>query len=316
MRKVVEKYSLKRTFVVYWLNDFFPSFSDHLVLTMPLFWRKKGEKTTLLEKCGELLFGCSGELLVTQGIYVPKSLTSSSSHFICKRTVWVPDSLSHECLIQHLESFSATLPFSVQKVASLHRFGLCGINPTRTIHAIDKHFLLLIRFPHNHFSVYGIVGIGQDCPGGVIFIDSISTDSDVVLNSVEWMKKENAQHHLSKQSKNRTSHVVLLDTTRHDEGKSVEIGSEPTVMMQEAQGPIQHVSTETESEPSISTPECTYIPPGTCANPSSPSPKSSVNHDEITNTMFLIPCLPLQMTTDASHAYPFSIWYTVQFLFI
>ena len=154
---------------------------------MPMFIRKDGEKTTLLSKCGEFLFGCSGEMLVTQGIYIPKSFTPSPYHFICKRGVWVPDSLSHECLVHNLESFGASLPFSVQKVASFCRFGLCGVNPTRTVHANDKHFFLLAKVPHKQFAVYGIVDIGQACPSSPIFIERISTNRDVILKSVEWV---------------------------------------------------------------------------------------------------------------------------------
>ena len=219
---------------------------------MPMFIRKDGEKAILLNKCGELLFGCSGEIMVTQGVYIPKSLSSGSSHFICKRAVWVPDSLSHEHLVQCLESFGATLPFSVQRVASLHRFGLCGINPTRTVHAIDKQFFLLAKVPHKQFAIYGIVQIRQSCPSDPIVIENISTSQDDVLCYVEWIQCELSLFHSSQQTwRRRTRHLVPTET---DQGQLFESGSSKTM-----QGAPKHSSdfsfVETESELSVNTPE-------------------------------------------------------------
>lgn len=90
-----------------------------------------------------------------QGIYVPKSL-SPTANYICKRSVWVPLSLSHECLAQHLESFGATLPFSIQKVMSLHRIGLCGVNPTRTVMQLINVSSFLQRFQINTLLCMGL----------------------------------------------------------------------------------------------------------------------------------------------------------------
>ena len=222
---------------------------------MPRFIRKKGEKSALLSKCGELLFGCTGELLTTQGIYVPKSLSSRLAPFICKRTVWVPDSLSHECLVHCLESFGATLPFSVPKVASLHRFGVCGINPTRTLRADEKSFLLLARIPHKQFAVYGIVEIGTMYVNNHTFIERITTNKDDLLDCVDWMKSESALYQQSKQPENkRMSDSVSTDKTKDQESETFERTSESQEIMKEAeQNPIQPKSTETESEASVNT---------------------------------------------------------------
>ena len=249
---------------------------------MPMFIRKDGEKTTLLSKCGELLFGCSGKMLVTQGIYIPRSLSPSPDHFICKRAVWVPDSLSHECLVHNLESFGATLPFSIQRVASLHHFGLCGVNPTRTVHANDKHFFLLAKVPHKQFAVYGIVEIGQTGQSSAIIIESISTNKDDIISSVEWVLNEFALHHLSKQLKNkRRKHCAVIGQLKN---QSQSLATEG---MQETQGKIQHRSVETESEQSEKTPQSPIII--LCDSENSPS--SSFNGVDMQgpHPLFLIP---------------------------
>ena len=236
-----------------------------------MFIRKDGEKTTLLSKCGELLFGCSGTMLVTQGIYIPRSLSPSHDHFICKRAVWVPDSLSHECLVHHLESFGATLPFSVQMVASLHRFGLCGVNPTRTVHANDKQFFLLAKIPHRQFMVYGIVEIGQTCQSSPIFIERISTNRVDILSSVEWVLNEFALHHLSKQLKNkRRRHCAVTDKLK-----------------QETQDQMQCGNAETESEQSEKAPQSPIIILCDSVN----SPSSGFNGVDLQgpHPIFLIP---------------------------
>ena len=271
-----------------------------------MFRRKIGEKATLLSKCGESLFGCSGETLVTQGIYVPKSLLSGPFRFICKRTVWVPDSLSHECLFHHLLFFGATLPFSVQKVASRHSFGLCGINPTRTIRAKDTSFLLLAKFPHKHFAVYGIVDVRQTCSDKVIFVERISTDRNEVLKCVDWMKNEVVLYQLSKEPKGyRTDGDDSTDDSSKQDDRLVE--SEMQEILQEThQNPIQQVSDETESDVLVNTSEnpnpvpCEHEnPPDTCFDGVDlPDP----------NTLFWIPFTPLQTTVEApSYSTPFFI---------
>ena len=275
---------------------------------MAMFRRKNGEKATLLSKCGESLFGCSGEMLPTQGIYVPKSLPSSPTHFICKRTVWIPDSISHKCLVHNLESFGATLPFSIQKVASLHRFGLCGITPTRTLHAEDQHFLLLAKIPHKYFAVYGIVKVQDCCPRGISLIESISTNNDDILNCAEWMKKEVTLFHLSKEAKNkRLSHDVLTGETSDQEGKLFATGSEPpTIMERMYQYPVQYKSDETESELSVHTPEDPNHAPLEFVNPQNTGFNGVYLSDS--NTILWVPCLPPQSTTErTSDTNPFFI---------
>ena len=265
---------------------------------MTIYRRENGEKATLLNKCGESFFGCSGHLLCTQGIYVPKSLLPGSSRCFCKRTVWVPDSLSYECLLHHLELFGATLPFSVQWAASLHRFGLCGVTPTRTVHATDKHFLLLAKVPHKHFAVYGIVEVRKTDPHRRIFIDNISTNKDDVLSCVEWIKSEVNIFLLSKKQKNRTRDDGFSDERGDKDGKTFETKSEKqTHVYAKQQDLIQHQSIETESDVSVHTPEyptlipCEYVIPQTSSfnGVYLPSP----------NTILLIPYLPPQSTAQS-----------------
>ena len=254
--------------------------------------REYCEKTTLLNKCGETLFGCSGELLITQGIYVPRSLSPSSTHCLCRRTVWVPDSLSHEYLLQHLDFFCAPLPFSVQMVASLHRFGLCGVNPTRTAHAIDKHFFLLAKFPHRHFAVYGIVEFRKVQTQRISVIVNISTTKEDVMNYVKWIKSEFTLHLLSKRTKNkRTSHGVHSDY----EAQVFE-GQKLAFMQVTDQDLIQHKSTETESDVSAGTPESTNPQLSHSVNMPIPCFNGSILQGP--NTSW-VPCMALQSTSEA-----------------
>ena len=263
---------------------------------MTIYRRENGEKATLLNKCGESLFGCSGKLLCTQGIYVPKSLLPGPSHCFCKRTVWVPDSLSQEYLLHHLELFGATLPFSVQWAVSLHRFGLCGVIPTRTVHATDKHFLLLAKVPHKHFAVYGIVELRKTDHHRRVFIENISTNKDDVLSCVDWIKSEITLFLLSK--KNRIRDDGFIDERGDKDSKILEAKSEkPIQVSAKEQDLIQHQSTETESDVSVHTPEyptlvpCEYVIPQTSSfnGVYLPSP----------NTILLIPFLPPQSTAES-----------------
>ena len=259
---------------------------------MATFRRKDGEKATLLSKCGKSLFGCSGETFVTQGIYAPKSESGSFQYF-CKRAVWVPVSLSYEHFIHNLESFGATLPFSVQKVASFHRFGLCGINPTRAGHAIDQQFLLLAKVPHKHFVVYGIVEIRQTSPTSIVYIESITTSKDDILDCVNWMKSELTLHNLSKGLKTQRLcfPVSTGDTSEKEGGKVIE--SEPQKAVYD---PTQHKGVETESETSIHTPEYSNCVSHECVVP------QNVNGSHLSNPsiVYWISCLPSQCTVEAT----------------
>ena len=264
-----------------------------------MFIRKGGEKSSQLSKCGELLFGCTGKLLTTQGIYVPNCFSSTLKPFICKRTVWAPDSLSHECLAQHLETFGATLPFSVQKVASLHRFGICGINPTRTVHAEDKSFLLLARIPHKQFAVYGIVEMGHTQLNNLMYIESITTNIDDILVCVDWIKNE-IGHHKIKQSKNKRiiPHVLTYEASDKD-SESLERKSEPQKLFEETeQNHTQLKSTETESELTVSTPELINQTSGECVNPQNVSFHGVYMPNQ--NTIIWFPVPPSQGATEPS----------------
>lgn len=258
--------------------------------------RKVGEKATLLNNCGELLFGCSGEVLVTQGIYVPKSLSSSPFSFICKRTVWIPLSPLCEHFVHNLESFGATLPFSVQRIASLNCFGLCGIDPTRAIHARDKCFLLLAKFPGKHFAVYGIVETRNADFQNTTFIENISTNKDDILHCVEWIKSETTLYHLSKGTQNRTSHSMTTKETGTREGSLIE--SEPSTVMQNMQQyPIQK-SVETEGEQVVYTPGYPHHTPCEHVNPLTPTFGGAYLPNP--NNVFWIPYLPVQSTAEAT----------------
>ena len=242
-------------------------------------WGKCG-KATLLNKCGEMLFGCSGKMLVTQGIYLPKLLSSQPLHFICKRTVWVPDSLSYECLFEHLLTFGAMLPFSVKKIASLHCFGLCGINPTRTIYAIDKCFLLLAKYPRKHFSVYGVIEIGMTDPSSVLFIESILTSKGEILSHVECIKSEINLYQQSKESKSqRTSPDELRDDTNDQVRELIEAESGPECIEGEQESPIQQ-SVVTECDISTNTPQYLNLAPYESMSPSN----IYFNGDDLPNT--------------------------------
>ena len=268
---------------------------------MAIFRRKDGEKAALLSKCGESLFGCSGELLPTQGIYAPKLSASRPFHFICKRTVWVPLSLSHEHLVQHLESFCATLPFPVQRAASLHRFGLCGIYPTRTIHAFDKHFLLLAKIPHKYFAVFGIVEISELESTGVVCIENLSTNKNDVLDCVDWIKSEFSLYKLSKRARNKRNYGVQTEKSSDKEGQMIASESEPsTVVQRTQQGQIQYRSDETESEVSTNTPEYLNNPPSEQMNPQNIIVSGVHFPDQ--STVYWIPCLPIQNTAEITES--------------
>ena len=275
---------------------------------MLMFRRGNGEKAALLSKCGELLFGCHGELLPTQGIYVPKSLSSSLTPFVCKRTVWVPDSLSHECLVHNLESFDATLPFSVQKVASFHRFGLCGVCPTRTIHAEDKAFLLLAKVPHKQFAVYGIIEMGSANVSNPTSIGTITTKKDDILSCVNWIKSEIVLHQQMQQFKSKRKCAgTHIYETKDKEGDVLEHKNEP----QEILGVIEQISvqpksTETESVLSVSTPDNTAQAPGECTNPTKPL----FNGVDMQNQSAILwfPFVPSQCIPETSeYSSPFSV---------
>lgn len=218
--------------------------------------RKVGEKATLLGQCGESLFGCSGETLVTQGIYMTTQIPAKPFSFICKRTVWVPGSLDFEQLASHLEVYGATLPFSIPKVASLRRFGLCGLNPTRTIRARDTQFLLLAKVPTKRFTVYGVVVIKKFGPKSQIIIDSITTNHDDVLCCVEWVKNESTLYQLSRELKSHdTSNTSQAKESSQQDDTVVKtekgIDSIPQILVQYG----MQSNVDTESDLSVTTPE-------------------------------------------------------------
>lgn len=168
---------------------------------MTKFQRKDGEKATLLSQCGMSLFGCTGETMVTQGIYIQKSWSSEPLRCFCKRGVWVPTAPSQEHFMHCLDSCGVTLPFSVPRISSLRRFGLCGINPTRTVHASDTQFFLLAKFPCKQFTVYGIVTIKRVDLNHPVTIVGITMEKNFILQCVGWIKSEADTYHQVKEQK-------------------------------------------------------------------------------------------------------------------
>lgn len=259
------------------------------------FRRKVGEKATLLGQCGELLFGCSGETLVTQGIYISRSIPTKPFSFICKRTVWVPGSLAFEHLAAHLEVYGARLPFSVSKIASLRRFGLCGLNPTRTIRARDTQFLLLARFPTKRFTVYGVVVIKKFGPKSQILIDSITTNNTDVLNCVEWVKNESTLYQLSRELKNKDASTnAQKEGSSEQDDQPVEAEAVADCVPQiPAQKGIQ-CSVDTESDLSVTTPE--YLKMSQID--SFDSPNLAPYGLYLPSTVYVVPSFPSQNTSE------------------
>lgn len=279
---------------------------------MPRYRRKIGEKATLVSKCGESLFGCCGEMLVTQGIYVPKSLSSRPSHCICKRTVWVPDSISYECFFHYLDYFGASFPFPIQRGASHYCFGLCGINPTRTMHAEGNWFFIVVKYLHRRFAVYGIVQTKLSSLKSVAFIENISTNKNDVLNCVDWIQREIACYKLSKVIKsNGADQIVLKDATSDQKDQMYE--SESQIVIQEAQqDQVQHKCDETESEVSFEAPESFCPAPCECLQPLNTS-FNGVNLPS-PNTLFWVLYYPQQSTVDVA-GYPNTFPLTQSFSF-
>lgn len=216
---------------------------------------KTGEKATLLSQCGEILFGCSGETKVTQGIYISRPLTANPFSFVCKRSVWVPHCASHEHFASNLRAFGVTLPFSVSKAASLHRLGLCGLNPKRTIRAKDTQFFLLAKFPTKRFSVYGVVVMNKFGPKSEIFIDSITVNKDDVLNCVEWVKNEATLYQLTKELKTKDNTSAQKEEPSDKEDSEIEMTPSSHISQISMQTSMEHNGADLESDLSVTTPE-------------------------------------------------------------
>lgn len=184
---------------------------------MTKFQRKDGEKATLLSQCGMSLFGCTGETKVTQGIYLPKAWSPEPHHCFCKRGVWVPTAPSKECLIQYLQSCDPSLPFSIDRISNIRGFGLCGLSATRTVHATDTQFFLLAKYPWKKFTVYGIVNIERAEINNPVTITTISTDMELILQCVGWIRKEAENYHQVKEKKRRGKHVEVPMQVSHDD---------------------------------------------------------------------------------------------------
>lgn len=156
--------------------------------------------------------------MVTQGIYIQKAWSSEPLRCFCKRGVWVPTAPSQDHFMHCLESCGVTLPFSVPRISLLRRFGLCGINPTRTVHASDTQFFLLAKFPCKQFTVYGIVTIKRVDLNHPVTIVGISTEKNYILQCVGWIKNEaDCYHQVKEQRKKEKTLEVPVQASQAEE---------------------------------------------------------------------------------------------------
>jgi len=166
--------------------------------------KKDGEKAALLQGCGELLFGCPGDIRVTQGIYVAKK--SKKMECFCKRAVWVPNKLCSEHLRQVFSEHGADITTCLTASSVI---GICGRNPTRTAHATDSTFMVLAQFSKKKFIVVALVSIINNQVDTLqqtsITIREITTDPFRISETVSWIKNESAFHVKTKAKKRQRS---------------------------------------------------------------------------------------------------------------
>jgi len=178
--------------------------------------RKNGEKAELLKCCGQTLFGCDGEILVTQGIYCCPPFGKKAECF-CKRAVWVPRHFNLAALKETFFYHSAEFPLTVTEDTPV---GVCGQAPTRTAHADDKVFLILAQFVKKKFSVIGTVAIAKNDKDGTHYITEIKSGSSL-FDAVTWVREESSIH--------RTTHMnrsVRYRKRKQDHSDCEELKSE------------------------------------------------------------------------------------------
>jgi len=158
--------------------------------------KKDGEKAELLKSCGQALFGCEGDILVTQGIYCCPPFGKKAECF-CKRAVWVPRHFSLNALKETFLYYCAEFPLTVTEDTPV---GVCGQSPTRTAHADDKVFLILAQFVKKKFSVIGTVSIAQDDADSPPYITEIKSGSSL-FDAVTWVREESSLHRTSNLNK-------------------------------------------------------------------------------------------------------------------
>jgi len=152
--------------------------------------KKDGEKALLLQACGENLFGCLGSTKVTQGIY--RKQTSDVFECFCKRAVWVPDNPCPEVLNRiRSEGVRAADDEDVT-------MAICGKDPTRTAHATDEVFMILIRSPKGKFFVVATVYYDKEKK---IFV--VDADEQNVISTVSQVKNEASTYKQIKKGKKR-----------------------------------------------------------------------------------------------------------------
>jgi len=154
--------------------------------------KKDGEKALLLHACGELLFGCTGETKVTQGIYLPNK---KKFECFCKRAVWVPKDLSLDTLRLRFGQFGVALPSSISDDCVV---GLCGKNPTRTAHATDCAFMLLSQSSRSKFVPVAVISVDHnqidEYTKPIVSLRMISAGEAAVNECIDWIRKESRDH--------------------------------------------------------------------------------------------------------------------------
>ena len=204
--------------LIFFLSPFFVGcfltevifFTDTMSLRMKQGPKKDGEKYNLLNICGQLLFGCMGRKQFTQGIYTRRSADDELMQCFCKRGVWVPESVSVRKLRKHFKDFHAILPSVVVNTVGRGNLGLCGRNPTRTLHATDTEFMLLARPTGQFYRVVALVTLKpcEEADGEVSFtLHGIASDSNSIAQCIEWVKNE-ARSHEKRVYKSQATHTL------------------------------------------------------------------------------------------------------------
>jgi len=172
--------------------------------------KKDGEKSLLLQACGEHLFGCPGKTRITQGIYTVEG--EDVFNCFCKRAVWVPSRLSIDRLKEKFKTFGALFPSCLDSQVVV---GICGKNPTRTAHATDCSFMILYLTAKKKFVVAGIASFDHsqldEYTKPLVSLNSLSSDPGEILDCINWIRKEAKDHDKEKVKKRpRTKRNALI----------------------------------------------------------------------------------------------------------
>jgi len=184
--------------------------------------KKDGEKAVLLQSCGELLFGCTGRIRVTQGVYFARK--GRKLECFCKRAVWVPDKFSPDHLKRMFAEFGAD---PSQCPATCHLIGLCGRNPTRTARATDSTFMIVAQANKKKFVIIAIAVVMSSqfdyLQRTSVTISSIATDPITISGTVAWIKNESVSHvkQITKKRSRRSKRHASSDDDDDADAESV-----------------------------------------------------------------------------------------------